>query len=117
MTNRLPYQRIERVADQIQRELAEVLRTEVKDPRIGFVSLTDVNVTPDLRQAKVFVSVYGSPEEQAATIEGLRSASGFIRTLLRQRLYMKRIPELTFSLDDSIARGARINAAIADLKD
>jgi ribosome-binding factor A len=116
MTNRLPYQRVDRVADQIRRELAEIIRTEVKDPRIGFVSLTDINVTPDLRQAKVYVSVYGSPEEQAATIEGLQSASGFIRTLLRQRLYMKRIPELVFFLDDSIAHGARINAAIADLK-
>jgi len=117
VTNRLPYKRTDRVADQIRRELAEILRTEVKDPRIGFVSLTDVNVTSDLRQAKVFVSVYGPPEEQAAAIDGLQSASGFIRTLLRQRLYMKRTPELMFSLDDSIARGARINAAIADLKD
>ncbi len=116
MNNRLPYQRVDRVADQIRRELAEILRNEVKDPRIGFASLMEINVSPDLRQARVYVSVYGTSEEQAATIEGLQSASGFIRALLRQRLYMKRIPEFVFFLDDSIARGARINAALADLK-
>ncbi|MFQ5911641.1 MAG: 30S ribosome-binding factor RbfA [Nitrospinota bacterium] len=116
MTNRTPYQRVDRVSDQVRRELAEILRTEVKDPRIGLVSLTAVDVTPDLRQAKVFVSVYGTPDEQTSSLAGLQSASGFVRTLLGRRLRLKRTPELLFLLDDSIARGARIHAALASLK-
>ncbi|MFQ5692643.1 MAG: 30S ribosome-binding factor RbfA, partial [Nitrospinota bacterium] len=112
-----PYQRADRVGDLIRRELAAILQSEVKDPRIGFVSLTQVEVSPDLRQAKVYVSVYGSSEEQASALEGLQSASGFSRSLLGRRLRLKRIPELVFLTDPSIARGARIHAAIANLKD
>ncbi len=116
MSNRAPYQRSERVGDQIRRELAEVLRTEVKDPRIGFVSLTEVIVSADLKQAKVYVSVYGTPDEEKDSMAGLQSATGYVRTLLRARLHLRRIPEIVFLLDDSIARGAQINASIASLK-
>lgn len=116
MPSQLPYQRADRVGDQIRRELASLLRTDVKDPRIGFVSVTEVSVSPDLRQAKVYVSVYGTVEEQANALKGLQSASGFVRTLLARHLRLKRIPDLLFLLDDSIARGARINAALASLK-
>ena len=117
MKHRNPYQRTDRVGDLIRRELAVLLQTGIKDPRIGFVSITEVEVSPDLRQAKVYVSVYGTPGEQSDSLMGLESASGYVRSVLRGRLHLKRIPELVFLLDDSIERGARINAAIASLKD
>jgi ribosome-binding factor A len=117
MSSRTPYQRTDRLADQIRRELAAILHTQVKDPRIGFVSLTQVRVASDLTQAKVYVSVYGTSEEQKRSLAGLQSASGFLRTLLGRRLRLKRTPELAFLLDDSIARGARIHAALTGLNE
>ena len=117
MLNRRPFRRTDRVADLIRRELADLVQKGLKDPRVGFVSITGVEVSPDLRQGKVYVSVYGTPEEQASSLAGLQSASGYMRSVLKRALHLKRIPELVFHLDDSIAQGARINAAIASLKD
>ena len=117
MLNRRPFRRTDRVADLIRRELANLVLTGLKDPRVGFVSITGVEVSPDLKQAKVHDSVYGTPEEQASSLEGLQSATGYVRSVLKRTLHLKRIPELVFYLDDSIAQGARINAALASLKD
>jgi len=117
MLNRRPFRRTDRVADLIRRELANLVQTGLKDPRVGFVSITGVEVSPDLKQAKVHVSVYGTPEEQVSSLEGLQSATGYVRSVLKRTLHLKRIPELVFYLDDSIAQGARINAALASLKD
>lgn len=92
----------------ITRELSDLMRMRMKDPRIGFASITAVEVTKDLSYAKVFVSVMGTPEEQRETMRGLRHAAGFLRHELAQRLTIRHVPELTFQLDESIARGARV---------
>ena len=96
-----------RINDEVQRELASILR-EVKDPRVkdAFVSITAVDVTPDLKFAKVYYSALkGEPKELA---KGLRAASGFMRSQIAQRLNLRITPELTFVLDDSISHGAHI---------
>lgn len=96
-----------RINDEVQRELAGILR-EVKDPRVkdAFVSITAVDVTPDLKFAKVYYSsLKGDPKELA---KGLRAASGFMRSQIAQRLNLRITPELTFVLDDSISHGAHI---------
>ena len=92
----------------IAQELSELMRLRVKDPRIGFASITGVTVSRDLSVAKVYVSVMGSPEEQRDTMRGLRHAAGFLRHELAQRLSVRHVPEITFHLDESIARGARM---------
>lgn len=92
----------------IAQELSELMRLRVKDPRIGFASITGVTVSRDLSVAKVYVSVMGSPEEQRETMRGLRHAAGFLRHELAQRLSVRHVPEITFHLDESIARGARM---------
>lgn len=90
----------------IAQDLSELMRLRVKDPRIGFASITGVNVSRDLSVAKVYISVMGAPDEQRETMRGLRHASGFLRHELAQRLSVRHVPELTFLLDESIARGA-----------
>lgn len=92
----------------IARELSDLMRLRMKDPRIGFASITAVEVTRDLSYAKVFVSVMGTPDEQRETMRGLRHAAGFLRHELAQRLTIRHVPEITFELDESIARGARV---------
>jgi len=80
----------------------------LKDPRIGFATLIEVRLTPDLRVARVLVSVLGTPEEQEETLEGLRAAAGFIRRTLAQRMKLRRVPELEFRLDHTEEKAARI---------
>jgi ribosome-binding factor A len=92
----------------IAQELSELMHLRVKDPRIGFASITGVNVSRDLSLAKVYVSVMGTPDEQRETMRGLRHAAGFLRHELAQRLSVRHVPEITFLLDESIARGARM---------
>jgi len=89
-------------------ELSELLRNRVKDPRVGFASITRVEVSGDLRHAKVFVSVMGTPEEQAATMKGLRNATGYLRHELAERIVLRYMPEINFRLVTSIEEGARI---------
>jgi ribosome-binding factor A len=100
--------RRERVEGLIVREVSEILRRAVKDPRIGFVTVTGAEVSPDLRQARIFVSVMGSEEEQTATLKGLNSAARFIRGQFGKRVDMRTTPEFTFRFDTAIGRGARI---------
>ena len=100
------YKRAERVSDQMKQEIADILMRKIKDPRIGFVTVTDVEVADDLRNAKVFVSVYGS--DKASSLKGLESASPFIRSELGRRMRMKFVPELLFRYDESVERGAHI---------
>ena len=89
-------------------ELSELIRTRLKDPRVGFASITHVEVSGDLQHAKVFVSVMGSQEEQAASIKGLKHASGYLRHELAGRIVLRYMPELVFKLDTSIAEGSRV---------
>ena len=100
------YKRAERVSDQIKREVADILMRKIKDPRVGFVTVTDVELADDLRNAKIFVSVLGP--ERDASLKGLESASVFIRAELGRRLRIKFVPELLFRYDDSAERGAHI---------
>jgi len=98
--------RIERVNRLIRQEISELLRRQVKDPRLGnFVAVTDVSTSPDLRYAKIFVSRIGSKEEKQETLSVLAAASGFFRNELAKRLRLRHIPELSFQWDDSIERG------------
>lgn len=100
--------RHQRIAEQIRDEIAQMLRDEVKDPRIGFTSIVKVEVSTDLRVAKVYVSVFGNDEAKRNTMKGLESATPFIRHELAQRLRLRYVPEVRFVLDESIAHGARI---------
>ena len=101
--------RTERINDLLREEISELLRRGMKDPRIsGLVTITEVDVSPDLRQAKVFVSVMGSDEEKASTFQALDAAAHFVQRQLGKRLTIRRTPELTFLPDDSLERGARI---------
>lgn len=100
--------RNERVARALRREISDILRNEIKDPRVGFVSITDVEVTADLRQAKVYFSVMGAPEDKRRAKEGLASATGFIRTEVSRRVRLHHAPEIAFLLDESIERGVRV---------
>lgn len=108
--------RIERVNQLVKEEISALLQRELKDPRIGFVTVTDVEVSRDLNQAKVYVSILGSEEEWKATLAALESAKGFIRHWLRQHLRLRVIPSLLFRPDRSIAHAAHIQGLLADLK-
>jgi ribosome-binding factor A len=107
-------QRVQRVAERIKEELADILRL-VKDPRVGFASIVRVEPSSNLRYAKVFVSVYGPEADQQATMRGLENAKGFIRTELGRRVRLFHTPELHFAHDTSIAHGDRIARLLAEL--
>ena len=92
----------------IQKELGRMLQEELKDPRIGFVTITEVRPTPDLRQAKVFVSVYDEANEREASVRALQSAAGFIKRELGQVLRTRFVPEIEFVLDDGLDRAQRL---------
>jgi ribosome-binding factor A len=103
-------QRGQRIADQIQRDLAELLRTEVRDPRIGLVTLSGVEVTPDYAHARVYFTVIGADAEVAA--RGLNSAAGHLHNLLFKRMRIHTVPRLTFVHDTSVERGFEIDRLI-----
>ena len=107
--------RTQQVGEFLREELSDIIRREVKDPRIGFFSLTRVDVSSDLRAARVFVSVLGTDEERAGTLLALRSASGFIRHHLRPRLRMRQIPDLEFRDDRSMEHAEQIGRALREL--
>jgi ribosome-binding factor A len=100
--------RLARLRELFKVEISAILHREMKDPRIGFVSVTDVEISPDLRHAKAFVSILGDAEAKAKTMAGLENAQGFIRTELGRRIRLRRIPEILFRLDESIERGVRV---------
>ena len=105
--------RTERFNELLRAELSELIQREVKDPRLGgLISVTQVEVTPDLRHARVFVSVMGSEEERTAAFKALHSARFFLRRELTHRIKARRMPELAFQRDDSLERGARLLSLI-----
>lgn len=108
----VPGRRQARVQDQIRAELSEMITLELKDPRIGFATVTRVEVTPDLQSARVWVSVLGEKEAQEGTLEGLSSATGFLRHEIGHRLRLRRTPELTFFLDHSTEDVLRIKSLL-----
>lgn len=104
------------VGELLKEELTDIIRREVKDPRVGFMSIMNVDVTPDLRSARVYVSVLGTDEERSNTLDALRSAAKFIRFHLKPRLRMRQIPELDFRDDRSMEYAEQISAALRQLR-
>ena len=104
------------VGELLKEELTDIIRREVKDPRVGFMSITNVDVTPDLRSARVFVSVLGSDEERSDTLDALRSAAKFIRFHLKPRLRMRQIPDLEFRDDRSMEYAEQISATLRQIR-
>jgi ribosome-binding factor A len=104
----MPTRRQERVADLLQEEISDLLQRKVRDPRLELVTVTALQVSSDLRYARVYVSLLGSEEEQRAALAGLQHAAGFLRHELGARLSLRCVPDLTFVLDESIERGQRI---------
>ena len=99
-----------RIADQIQRSLAELIRLEVRDPRVGLVTLTGVELSRDHSHAKVFFTVLGA--DSASALKGLTRAAGFLRSELSRHLTTRKVPELHFAFDDSVERGVRLSRLI-----
>jgi len=106
------YSRGDRVAEQIRRELAELLRLEVKDPRVGFVTLTQIELSPDYAHAKVYFTTLQGEQVVPELAQGLKRASGFLRRELGRRIRVHTIPELHWVYDHSIERGAQLSALI-----
>jgi ribosome-binding factor A len=112
----MPTRRQQQVADAIQKEVSVLIQRELKDPRLGFVTVTRAEVSPDLHYARVFVSILGTPEEQQASMKALQSAAGFLRHELGSRLTMRYIPALQFRADVSIAHSDRIARLLSELE-
>lgn len=106
------FSRSDRVAEQIRRELAELIRLELKDPRVRLVTLTDVEVTPDYAHAKVFYTTLAGADQQAAIANGLQRSKGFLRRELGHRIRIHQIPELHFVYDVSVERGTQLSNLI-----
>jgi len=107
--------RINRITEEVKREIGNIIQNEIKDPRLPeFVSVTSVNVTRDLKYAKVYVSVLGNDENKKNAIAALKSAAGFIRHEIGQRLKLRYTPEIHFELDNSIEHGIYISKLIND---
>ena len=108
--------RRERVNGLIREEISELIRREVRDPRLsGFISVTEVVTSPDLKHAKVFVSIMGTEEEKRQVEKGLAAASGFLRKGLGERLSLRYTPELSFQRDESIERGSHLLQLIEEV--
>jgi ribosome-binding factor A len=110
-------QRTERIDELLRQEITEILAREVTDPRIGFVTVTDVETAPDLRHARVWVSVIGGQSERAETVAALGRAMSFVRRALGTRLRLKRIPELHVRLDETAERGTRVLQLLHELEE
>ena len=112
--------RQEKIQEQLVHEVSEMIQRELKDPRLGFITLTGAEISRDLRHAKVFVSVMGDAEATKQTMKALQSASGLLRGEFARRAHLRVAPELEFVIDDGIARGQRIfellHSVAADLK-
>jgi ribosome-binding factor A len=110
-----PYKRSERLGELILAEISDLIAREVKDPRIGFVTFTRVEMSDDLRHAKIFVSSIGAEPEKVRTLQGLSSATGYIRRHLGRALRLRYTPEIAFLPDDSLEHGAKIAQLLRQL--
>ena len=108
--------RLERVNQLIKEEISLLLQRELQDPRLGFVTVTEVDVTPDLKYARVYVSVLGSEERWVSTLQALESARGFVRNWLRRHLDLRVTPEIAFRPDRSMEHAAHIQSLLAGLR-
>jgi ribosome-binding factor A len=101
-------ERMRRVDTAVRQVLGDAVSQHLKDPRVGFVTVTDVSTSPDLRHARVYVSILGTPAEQESSLEGLRSAHGFLQKRVASELRLKNTPELDFVLDDTAEKAFRL---------
>lgn len=111
----LPYKRSQRVSDLLRKEIADIVIYRLKDPRVGFITVTGVDVTDDIKIARVYVSIF-KEEERKSTLEILNSAKNFIRSELSKRLRMKFIPNIEFRLDTSIEYGDKIEKLLKEIE-
>lgn len=109
--------RVHRVGEQIKKELSHLFQHELKDPRIGFVTVTGVEMSGDLQQAKVYISVFGENQQKEDTLQAIEKASGFIRSEIGKRVRLRHTPEIIFKIDESIEYGQRIEQLIRDVND
>lgn len=109
--------RATRVGEQMKKELGDILGRKLKDPRVGFVTVTDVEVTGDLQQAKVYISVLGDEEKRQDTLKGLAKAKGFIRSEIGKRVRLRKTPEILFEFDESIDYGNRIESLLKEINE
>lgn len=107
--------RANRVGEQMKKELGDIIGRKIKDPRIGFVTVTDVQVSGDLQLAKVYISVLGDDEQRQNTLKGLAKAKGFIRSEIGQRIRLRKTPEISFEFDESIDYGHRIETLLHEI--
>jgi len=114
VTNNKGFSRKDRVAEQVRRELADLIRTQLKDPRVGMISITDVEVTADYAHAKVFFSTLAGSEKLQEVMTGLQNASGFLRRELGKRISIHMTPQLHFVFDQSLERGADLSKLIQE---
>jgi ribosome-binding factor A len=110
----LEYRRADRLGDLIQREIGDILHRRIKDPRIGFCTITRVDVSDDLRHAKIRVSIMGTENQQKSTLAGLKSATGFIRREIGRRITLRHTPEIVFVLDRSVDHSFRVAQLIKE---
>ncbi|WP_028307320.1 30S ribosome-binding factor RbfA [Desulfitibacter alkalitolerans] len=108
--------RTTRVAEQMKKEIAAIIEHQVKDPRIGFITITNVELSNDLRHAKIFFSSLGNEEQQKKSLEGLENAKGFIRKEIAQRIQLRYAPEILFRIDNSIEHGVKISQILSKIK-
>ena len=111
------HNRPERVAQMVQHLLGELFARGMRDPRIGFVTITGVKMSPDLREARVYWAVHGDPEQRKHTAKGLENARGFLRREIGQHLKLRVTPEIRFAYDEAIDRGERIEQLIREVHD
>ena len=109
--------RPERMAELLRQTIADAIATELKDPRVGFVTVTRVTVSPDVTHARVYVSVLGSDDEKAGAIEGLENAAGFLRTYVAKNLHVRTAPELHIELDRGLEHANQIEKILQKLSD
>jgi ribosome-binding factor A len=107
--------RSNRVGEQLKKELSDIFQKELKDPRIGFLTVTAVEMTGDLSQAKVYISVLGNDEQKENSLKAIAKAQGFIRSEIGKRIRLRHTPELIFKFDESIAYGTRIEKLLSEI--
>jgi ribosome-binding factor A len=113
----MPSTRQRKVQELLVQEISDIIRRDLKDPRVGFVTITDAEITSDLRHARIFFSVLGKPEEREDTGKALTRAAGFIRSEFARRAQMRFVPDLRFEFDPSVEHGARISQLLAQVRD
>ncbi|MCH7825265.1 MAG: 30S ribosome-binding factor RbfA [Acidobacteria bacterium] len=108
--------RRERLGDQLRVELADLIQREIRDPRVGFVTVTEVRMSPDLKYARAYVSILGDEEQTAESFDALQRAGGFLRSQIGRRLRLRHVPELRFVLDETLDTSARIDSLLEEAR-